>query len=271
MALLVNSIIMLGMLVLMPLGLRLVDGPGIARLARWWPVVAVPSAVALWLPRGALATSLCVPYALMTLLLAGLAVTRLAQRRSPASAEVAVLTALAAPTVAASALVAERAGHELFGFSLGILALTVPHLHFAGFGSALIAGLVCRSVDSGAARAAAWCVPVGTLLVLAGYFVDDIAELAGAVVLTTGMWLIAWLTWRDVRARSADRATRTLLAVAAATLAVTMLLALSWALGEATGLPHPTLAWMAATHGLANALAFVLCALVAWRRMGVRA
>ncbi|WP_144122746.1 YndJ family protein [Catellatospora sichuanensis] len=271
MAPLVNSIIMLGMLLLMPLGLRLVDGPGLALLARWWPVVATPAAVALWLPRGALATGLCVPYALMTLLLAGLAAVRLAKRRSLASAEVAVLTALAAPTVAASALLAERAGHELFGFDLGILALTVPHLHFAGFGAALIAGLVCQTVDSRAARAAAWCVPVGTLLVLAGYFVDDTAELAGAVVLTTGMWLVAWLTWRNVRTRSADRTTRTLLAVAAATLAVTMLLALSWALGEATGLPHPSLAWMAATHGLANALAFALCALVAWRRMGVRA
>lgn len=42
MAPLVNSIIMLGMLVLTPLGPRLVDGPGTAALARWWPAVAAP-------------------------------------------------------------------------------------------------------------------------------------------------------------------------------------------------------------------------------------
>ena len=46
-----------------------------------------------------------------------------------------------------------------------------------------------------------------------------------------------------------------------------MLLALSWALGEATGLPHPTLTWMAATHGLGNALGFALCSVLAWRRL----
>jgi hypothetical protein len=47
-----------------------------------------------------------------------------------------------------------------------------------------------------------------------------------------------------------------------------MVLALSWAFGEATGLPHPSLAWMAATHGVANALGFALCAMVGWRRIG---
>ncbi|MFV2120579.1 YndJ family transporter, partial [Streptomyces sp. Act-28] len=46
-----------------------------------------------------------------------------------------------------------------------------------------------------------------------------------------------------------------------------VLAALSWAVGEATGLPHPSLAWMAATHGLANALGFGLCSLLAWRRL----
>jgi hypothetical protein len=53
--------------------------------------------------------------------------------------------------------------------------------------------------------------------------------------------------------------------VGAATLVVTMALALTWALGEATGLPHPTLTWMAATHGLANAVGFALCSVLAWR------
>ncbi|MEW2491730.1 YndJ family transporter, partial [Streptomyces sp. NPDC048411] len=50
-------------------------------------------------------------------------------------------------------------------------------------------------------------------------------------------------------------------------LVVTMVLALSWALGEATGLPHPTLTWMAATHGLGNALGFALCSALARQRL----
>ncbi|MGW0552249.1 YndJ family protein [Streptomyces altiplanensis] len=268
MSVLVGLIVMLGMLVVVPLGLCLVGSPALHRIRRLWPLLAAPGAAALWLPRGGTATALAAVYALGTLALALHAPARLLRTRSLAPAEVAVLTALAAPSVAGLALVAERGGHELFGFDLGILALTVPHFHFAGFAAALVAGLVCRAAGRRpAARFAALSVPLGTLLVLAGYFVDDWAELAGAVVLTAGMWTVALLTWQDVRDDRQDRTTRTLLAVSAAVLVATMLLALSWALGEATGIPHPSLTWMAATHGLGNALGFALCAVLAWRRI----
>jgi hypothetical protein len=83
------------------------------------------------------------------------------------------------------------------------------------------------------------------------------------------MWLVAWLTWRQVRPRTADRVARALLGVGALTLAGSMVLALSWALGEAAGVPHPSLEWMAATHGVANAVAFGACAVLAWRRLRV--
>ncbi|MER5864972.1 YndJ family protein [Kitasatospora sp. NPDC002040] len=264
---LVDLIVMLGMLAVVPMGLGLLGGPGSRALARLWPLAALPGALALWLPRGTTATALASVYAAATVALAALAPLRLARRRSLAPAELAALTALLAPSVAGLALVAERSGTELFGFDLDILALTVPHFHFAGFTAALVAGLVCRTVGTGPARPAALSVPVGTLLVLAGYFVDDWAELVGAVVLTAGMWLVGLLTWRDVSRRAPDRLTARLLLCSAAVLVVTMLLALWWALGEATGLTHPTLTWMAATHGLGNALGFALCALLAWRRL----
>lgn len=277
---LVNLIVTLGMLYVVPAGLRLIDPVRFGRTARLWPLFAAPGAVCLWLPRGAPAALLAALYAAATLALAARAPALAARtlrpaaphrtRRGPDPAEVAVLTALAAPSVAGVALVAERAGHRLFGFDLDILALTVPHFHFAGFAAALVAGLVCRASACGAlARWAAYSVPTGTLLVLLGYFVDDWAELVGAVTLTGGMWAVALLTWRDVRtgAGPRDRVTGTLLAVSAAVLVATMLLALWWALGEATGITHPTLTWMAATHGLGNALGFALCSLLAWRRL----
>ncbi|QGV77418.1 YndJ family protein [Streptomyces ficellus] len=264
---LVDLVVTLGMLVIVPAGLRLMDDPGLTAIRRLWPLFAVPGAVCLWLPRGAPAGALAACYALGTVLLALHAPRRLLRTRSAAPAEIAVMTALTAPSVAALSLVAERLGHRLFGFGTDILALTVPHFHFAGFAAALVAGLVCRAVDRPAARFAALSVPLGTLLVLLGYFLDDWAELAGALVLTAGMWAVALLTWRDVTARCHDRTTRLLLAVSSAVLVATMLLALSWALGEATGLPHPSLAWMAATHGLGNALGFALCSVLAWRRL----
>ncbi|GGT72500.1 MULTISPECIES: YndJ family protein [Streptomyces] len=286
MSVLVGLIVMLGMFVVVPVGLRLIDGPtgptprGLRTLARAWPLLALPGAVALWLPRSPTAAALATVYALATLTLALYAPARLAARlRRPsagggpdrprvlAPSEIAVLTALVTPSVAGLALVTERAGHELLGFDLGILALTVPHFHFAGFAAALVAGLVCRTSEGPATRFAALSVPLGTLLVLLGYFVDDWAELAGALVLTAGMWAVALPTWREIRTGTGDPVTRGLLAVSAVVLVATMLLALSWALGEATGLPHPSLTWMAATHGLGNALGFALCSLLAWRRI----
>ncbi|WP_079169588.1 MULTISPECIES: YndJ family protein [unclassified Streptomyces] len=279
MAVLVDLVVMLGMLLIVPWGLGLVDSaggsargavPGTAALRRLWPLFAVPGAVSLWLPRGALAAAPAAVYALGTLLLALAGARRWARTRSLAPAEVALLTALASPSVAATALVAERWGYRLFGFDLEILDLTVPHFHFAGFAAALVAGLVAHTVGGGHPRLsgfAALSVPAGTFLVLAGYFLDDWVELAGAAVLTAGMWAVGLLTWRDVRARAGDRVTGALLGVSAGVLVATMLLALSWALGEATGLPHPSLGWMAATHGLANALGFALCSLLAWRRL----
>ncbi|MFF8408881.1 YndJ family protein [Streptomyces omiyaensis] len=267
----VVPVVTLGMLWVVPAGLGLVEGPrppGWDRLRRAWPLLALPGAVSLWLPRSGTATALAACYALATLALALQAPARLLLTRSLRPGEVAVLTALVSPSVAGLALVAERAAYPLFGFELDLLALTVPHFHFAGFAAALVAGLLCAASGEGPlARAAALSVPAGTLLVLAGYFVDDWAELAGAVVLTAGMAAVAVLTLRERRALAAGRATRTLLGVSALVLVVTMALALWWALGEATGLPHPTLTWMAATHGLGNALGFAVCALLAHRRL----
>ncbi|MFB7371418.1 YndJ family protein [Streptomyces sp. NPDC056222] len=279
MSVLVDLIVMLGMFVIVPMGLGLIDAPrprGLRRLRRAWPLLAAPGALALWLPRSPTAAALATVYALATLALALCAPARLAALPRPRTglslpslppSEIAVLTALVTPAVAGLALVAERAGHELFGFDLDILALTVPHFHFAGFAAALVAGLVCHTSDGPATRFAALSVPLGTLLVLVGYFVDDWAELAGALVLTAGMWAVALETWRELRTDAHDPVTHALLAVSAVGLVATMLLALSWALGEATGLPHPNLTWMAATHGLGNALGFALCSLLARRRL----
>ena len=264
---LVNLVVIGGMVVVVPIGLRLLDCP--SWILWYWRAAATPAAVALWLPRGAAATVLAVPYALGALVLAGHAPARLRGRAT--ARELAVVTALVAPVVAGVALVAERAGYRLFGFRLDTLALTVAHFHYAGFTAALVAALVCTATgDKVVARLAALCVPLGIFLVFLGFFAGDATQLAGAAVLTAGMWLVAWLTWRDVRSATRDVPARLLLAVSAAVPVGTMLLALDWALGEATGAPHLSLAWMAATHGLANALGFALCAALAWQRLRLR-
>ncbi|MBO2446656.1 YndJ family protein [Actinomadura barringtoniae] len=273
---LVNVIVMTGMLAVVPLGLALIGLPAWTR--HLWLAGAVAGVTSLWLPRGSVAVTLAVIYALATLPLAacGAAVVLKAViHRTPfafrgltwaienqSGGGVAVGVALGMPVMAATALVAERGGVRLFGFSLRVLSLTVAHFHFAGFAAALTAGLVCRASGGKAAGVAAWSVPVGTLVVLVGYFTGEWVEFAGAVVLTCGMWLVGWVIVNDVRAGGVARG---LLLVSAGVLAVTMVLALWWALGEASGVVHPSLGWMAATHGVGNAFGFGLCGMLAWR------
>jgi hypothetical protein len=283
MTLTVGLLVALGMVAVVPLGLRLIDAPGMPLLERLWLPAAGFGVLSLVLPRGAPAAGLAGVYLLACLGAAAAALLRLRDRiagrpggppgRRPgdrtrlAPVEVAVLTALVTPSVAGAALVAERAGHQLLGFKLGVLALTVAHFHFAGFAAALTAALVCRAAAGDRlAVPAALAVPAGTAIVFAGYFTSEWVELAGAVVLTAGMYAVGWLLWRRVRPGSRDPAARALFAVAAWVLAGTMVLALSWAAGEAAGLPHLDVDTMAATHGAANAVGFGLCGLLAWRR-----
>lgn len=268
---LVDLLVGVGMLVVLPLGLGLIDPPWPPQRRARWYLGAVPGAISLWLPRGWPAACLAGAYLLTTLWLLADLPARLPRRRFPTAGQLAVATALIAPTVASSSLVAERAGYRLFGFRLDILTLTVAHFHYAGFAAALVAGLVYRCLgDRPSARAAALAVPVGTAVVFVGYFTNDWVELCGASVLTAGMWLTGALTWRQIRPAVADRTTRVLLATSAVALVLTMLLALDWAVGEAAGVAHLPLSWMAATHGVGNALGFALCGIIAWRRMRLR-
>lgn len=227
----VHLVVSLGMLLVIPLGLGLMRVGGARSAGRYWWLAAVPGALSLWLDRGAVATTLAVLYLLGTAWLVALAVRLFVVLRFQVRPrEVALLTALVTPSVAALALVAERGGHELFGFELSVLSLTVAHFHFAGF------------------------------------VLGDLVELVGAVVLTAGLWIAAGLMWTRTRTL-ADPGARLLLGLAALVLVATMLLALSWALGHVTDTPYLPVEWMVATHGLANALGFGLCALLAWRRL----
>lgn len=271
MTVLVGWILALGMVVVVPLGLRLIDDDRrrLGPVGQVWPVAGLLGGLSLLLDRGdPFAVALACCYAAAAAWLAVLALLRLLRRRSLAPVEIAVLTAMVSPAVAASSLVAERGGWELLGFGMTTQLLTVAHFHYAGFAAALVAGLTASRAPSPSSSIAAVTVPVGIGLVFLGYFTGDEVELAGAVVLTAGMWLLGWTVWRDVAPAAPGRVTRALFGVSAAVLAATMLLALSWAAGHVwDAVPHLSLTWMAATHGLANALGFAVCGLLAWRRV----
>jgi len=259
----VHACVGVGMLVVVPVGTRLVGRPVPRPASPWWLLAAACGAASVWLPVGGWAAVVALPWlvASVVLALAGFAV--LVGRDRPGWPGLAV--GLATPLVGALALVAERAGWGLLGYSGDYLTLTVPHMLFAGFGACLVAGLGVE--DGRAARWAGWTVPLGVVLVLVGYFVGDSAELVGALVLTVGLYGVAIAT---LGALPPARAPRRLLALGAGTVLVSMLLAVWWALGEATDVPHPGIGVMAATHGAANALGFVLATLVGLRLLRPR-
>jgi hypothetical protein len=265
----IGTLVALGMLVVVPLGLRLIDTRGgpVAVIAQAWPLAALAGTASLIIGRGTTAVILAVAYAAVTVVLAGAAAERLWRRRSLAPAEVAVLTAMVSPSVAGISLIAERGGWALFGFDVTVLALTVAHFHFAGFAAALIAGLAHTAAPGMLSAVPPITIPAGIAVVFVGYFTTDAVELAGTVILTAGMWLAGWLLWQQVRPLAASRLTRALFGVSAGAILATMLLALSWAAGHVwDAVPHLSLEAMAATHGIVNAVFFALAGLVAWRR-----
>ncbi|HEX6231776.1 MAG TPA: YndJ family protein [Jiangellaceae bacterium] len=266
----IGMLVALGMLVLVPLGLRLIDNAGgpVGVIAQAWPLAALAGIGSLIVGRGVTAVVLAVIYAAVTVALAVAAAERLWRRRSLAPSEIAVLTAMVSPSIAGISLVAERGGWQLFGFDLTVLALTVAHFHFAGFAAALIAGLVYTAAPGVLSALPPVAVPLGIAVVFAGYFTTDAVEFAGTVILTAAMWLTGWLIWQRVRPQAASRFTRLLFGISAGALAVTMLLALNWAAGEVwDAVPHLSLDAMAATHGIVNAVFFALVGVIAWRRL----
>jgi len=271
----VQAAVTLGAAVVLPLGLRLLDAAGALRVPRprsaVWPLAGAAAALALLLPRGPVAVGAVLPFAAATVALATAAVRAWVAptggRRRDASL-VACTVALGLTTVAALALVGDRAGATVLGFGGDLLLLTVPHMLFTGFGACLAAGLTARAAGAGRsrlARAGAGGVTLGVAAVLVGYFVSDEAELVGTVVLTAGIWCATVAAWRAAAVRDGPRAAAGWAGAAVVGSVVAMLLALWWALGEVTDVAHPDLSWMVATHGAVNALVVVLGSLVALR------
>ncbi|QGQ21078.1 hypothetical protein GC089_13245 [Cellulomonas sp. JZ18] len=294
----------LGGTVVLPLGLRLLDDARLVPVPRprspLWPVAGGLAAVALLLPRGAPAVAVALPFVVASALLLVASVRALAAtllRRPTAgtgatSASVAAAVAPGTLAVGALALVGDRAGWSVLGFEGDILLLTVPHMLFAGFGACLVAGLAAVAERAAASRAAsvgtasvgtasvstpapgtapsrlaragAAGVVGGVLAVLGGYLVSDEAELVGTVVLTAGLWCATAAAWRAARGGT-DRTGAGWAALAGVGAVAAMVLALWWAVGQVTDVPHPDLSWMVATHGALNALTVVLASLVGLR------
>jgi YndJ-like protein len=190
------------------------------------------------------------------------------------------LAAVAELVVAASWLVAATMQIELLGFSRTIVLLTAVHFHMAGFGACTVAVIRMRNAATDAERR--WAGR-GALLVLGaspvvaiGHLTAGALELTGGILLTAGVWIIAYLGWRESKrsplsqsiespddrpfglAPLATRSiVRVLLIIGASSPVVPMLFAIHYGITRISDLQQIRYSTIALIHGGLNAFGFL--------------
>ncbi len=253
---LIDAIVVLGVAAVLPLAL---GGP-----LWWWEAAAGAALVSFLLPAGwAAFLGLPAVAAVAATLVAGCIRNGPLLFWRPAD----TLHGLAGvyALVAAGALVCSRAGLRAFGIDEPIVELTAVHYIYAG-AAALV--LAARTLDTGSGlcrrvgRAAVACTAAAPPVVAIGFITHSaIPQVGGAVLMATGVCLTAAVQLRAAR-RSASAAVTVLLSVSGLAVWAPMVLAVAWAAGQYWAVPILSIPDMARTHGLVNALAFVLCGLL---------
>lgn len=170
--------------------------------------------------------------------------------------------------VAGAWLVASRAGAQILAFREPIVLLTAVHFHFAGFASAVLAGLTYEQF-----RGSRWKTLsiVALLAVVCGPGILGLAFLLGPKWKLVAALLIALgqfgLAGGMVRVGLATKtgSGRWLLFVASGSVAAGMILAAVWAIGEYPLQAFVNIRQMAEFHGVLNAVGFAVCGLIGWR------
>ena len=273
---LVDLLLLLAVVVIVPLGLRLLPFAGqrsrqLLRLATAvQPLGAAAAVVSFLLPTGWTAGAIALLW-LLTCAIASLAgLVDLIERRSIRPAALVPAAAAGFLSVGAGWLVISRAGLQPQGFSHEIVELTAVHFHYAGFAATLMAGLLMvalrdRGWLAGYAAGAGMLIVLGVPTTAAGIVTGSGAlTVAGPVLLGLGVLSNAGLTAFAIAPRLRPTMGRWLLWISAAGVLVPMLLGVDYALSRVMPIPALDLRAMALIHGDLNALVFSLCGLLGW-------
>lgn len=266
---LIDAVLLLGVAVVLPLAL---GGP-----LRWWAVAASAALVALYLPTGWSAV-LVLPFAAVAAASALRTIRQVGATRRWRHSEVIGVIASLYALVAAGALAQSRSGVVLLGIREPIVALTSVHYMFAGSAALVLAAAALDGVGAGSIDLHRWWLVAWVAVVLtagappivaAGFVTGAaLAQVGGAALMTVGVWLTASLELRTAFESTRPTASRVLLGISGLSIWVPMILAVAWAAGQHWDVPALSIPDMARTHGLANALAFVLCGLLGHRLGG---
>lgn len=164
-------------------------------------------------------------------------------------------------------LVASRLGLQPVGFQEPIVLLTAVHFHFAGFLSAVLAGLTYERLRetrwSKPLRAALAGVVVGPGLLGLAFLVGPKVKLAAVILIVVGQVGLATGMVR-VALGNVNPIGRAFLFFSSGCIVAGMVLAASWALGEYPLQSFVELGRMERVHGTLNAIGFGICGLIGW-------
>ena len=277
---LIHRVAFFAFLVIVPLGLSLAPAEqtnGLYRIAvLLQPFAAVLAIAAFFIEKGMGSAALVAVWFVFTGIVALFGLTRLFARGLRSLPETSVAAGLLYLPVGGAWLIVYRLGVQPFDYGETIILLTVVHFHFAGFAAPVVAGMAGRVLaqsESGTGKLFPLIVVAliaAMPLVAAGITFSPWLGLAGTLLLTTGLVLLALLTISRVLPVLTSSSARLLLFLGALSSCVAMVLACLYSYSLVAHVLILRIPTMAMTHGLLNAFGFATCSLVAWSIAGAK-
>ena len=275
---LIQRVLLLGVLVIVPLGLALITSLSesrsqlIAVAAQAQPFAAWAVIISAFRPPGLIATGLSALWLIITGLIGLEGFLRLFGLRKfdvPVVANISVIAGMVYLPVGAVWLIMSRLGIQFLGFGDTIVLLTAVHFHFAGFAAPLLVGLTGYQLRNSTVVQTLLvfvtiCVIAGTPLVAAGITVSPIVALLGAIVISLGLFGLALLNFVWIIPNITSWLPRLLLIISSIACLPAMALAGVYAYSIVFQKLIVDIPQMTMTHGLLNAFGFSLCGLAAW-------
>jgi hypothetical protein len=232
---------------------------------------AALATISLFLPTGILAASFASAWLLACTFFALRGFRRLWRYRAHSLSQFCFAAGEAYLIVGGAWLAASRLGLQPVGFQEPIVLLTAVHFHFAGFLSAVLAGLTYERLRetrwSKALGASLLGVVVGPGLLGLAFLVGPKVKLGAVILIVVGQFGLATGMIR-VALGHVNPVGRALLLFSSGCVVVGMGLAASWALGEYPMQPFVELGRMERIHGTLNAVGFGICGLIGWMNAG---
>jgi hypothetical protein len=249
------------------------ETPAARRPAFKWIIFAAAAlaTVSFFLPTGILAASFAGAWWLVCAFFALRGLRRLWRYRAHYFSQFCFAVGEGYLIVGGTWLVASRLGMQPVGFQEPIVLLTAVHFHFAGFLSAVLAGLTYERLQetrwSKPLVAALAGVVVGPGLLGLAFLVGPKLKLAAVILIVVGQFGLATGMVR-VALGNVNSVARAMLLLSSVCVVAGMVLAASWALGEYPLQAFVDLGRMERVHGTLNAIGFGICGLIGWMNSG---